>query len=167
MLGGLRAVGLAVMSIKGWVAMIGIVLTAMAALIAWLDSLSWTQIYLLILLSLCAAVWLALISLRLFEAGRSYLTSKATRDRIIRQIDEYTTAGETMVDTPTAAAIWAGTMEIGDIQRHLYFRMLKLAVDNGTIKNVVLAPGQRRANKDTRIPLSELVSYLKLKGVLG
>lgn len=101
------------------------------------------------------------------EMIETYLTSRATRDRIEKQLAEYVAAGETMIDTPTAAAVWAGTMETGDIQRHLYFRMIKLAVDNGTIKNAKFSDQSQRANMYTKIPLDEFKGFLKAKGVLA
>ena len=102
--------------------------------------------------------------LKMIEA---YQTSKLIRDRIEKQLAAHIAAGATVIDTPTAAAIWAGTMETGDIQRHLCFRLIKMAINDGSIKNARFAGESQRANMHTKIPLDEFIGYLKARGVLA
>jgi hypothetical protein len=161
-----RSVGLAFASVKGWLFAVSLMPAVLTYLLGFYEGLPWAAIAAYSTAALALGVWLAWGFLKLYEAAAGHFTAWATRSRINSQLREYVDAGETMVDTPTAAAIWAGTLDADNIQRHLYFRMIKLAIAHGVIKNAQFKDGIRKVNMYTKIPLEEFIKFLQLKGVL-
>lgn len=63
------------------------------------------------------------------------------------------------VDLPTAAAIWSGRWDDGDASRHVCFRNLKWAIDNGYLRPLDL--GARKANRLTKVKPADLKTFFE------
>jgi hypothetical protein len=163
----IRAIGMAFAGIKGWLWFISVTPAIAVYLLGLFEHRPWSEI-----ISLCAgalAFGMALVyyGVRLSETVTSYLTSHKERERVSRQIKDCIDAGMSELDTATAAAIWAGTREEGDIIRHLRFRTIKAAISRGEIKNTVQrgGGGSPGPNIYTWIPIRELLHYFVRIGV--
>lgn len=111
-------------------------------------------------------VALANAGVSLYEKAQSHFTSRRERMRITQQLKEYSDSGHTKIDTVTLAGIWRGTMEEGDLQRHLYFRMIKAAIDSGEMGVATFRGPTKKADRYTKVLVTEVVSYFKRKGVI-
>ena len=164
-------------SIQGWAFGVSL-LPAITAFIAGLfDRLPWAAIVAYSTVALAAGATLVLLALVIAQKAAVYFTKRKERARIASQINEYMTAGHSRIDTPTAAAIWAGTRDDDDVNRHLRFRLIKAAINRGEIRNTIQVGDPRQsparlrnltvwANRHTHLPLTELRDFLIRQGVV-
>lgn len=67
------------------------------------------------------------------------------------------------IDLPTAAAIWSGTRDENDVNRHLRFRELKQAVREGKLRSCSRVGG--KVNRFTTVKPDELATYFQIRSV--
>ena len=152
-------------SLQGWLYMLS---AAVPAVFGWIaatwDGLSWSARLMLVLGAIavglnivCAAIWV-------FDKIRLAFKTAVEQDRIMAALGNL---GEEVaeLDLLTAAAIWAGTGEIENIDRHVHFRGLKNAVDNNRIKAENF-DGRGKAYKKTKLDFESLKDYWRGKGVI-
>jgi len=92
---------------------------------------------------------------------------KAERRRVATALRELRESGETMIDTGTVAAVWAGTMEQGSVIRHLRFRQVKALLIEGRMSGATQRGPGIGPNKDTWIPIVVVENYFKASGVMN
>jgi hypothetical protein len=150
--------------IKGWLYMLSVAPSLLVAF-TWWEGLSWTWRIVLFMNVLAAGLAAVACGLIIWERATLFLTSRKEQRRITATINAL---GDNVqeLDIPTAAAIWAGTMETANVERHAHFRGLKNAVDRGLIRPTNHA-APRTANMHTKVDVSSLLDFWRSKGVIG
>jgi hypothetical protein len=161
----LRNTGLWLNSLRGFVWAILLMPSVVILIGRWMRGLDWSETIFLFMGALAFGVIIAFFGLKLFEYLGSRFTGSAERKRIREQIESLKAAGYPSIDTPTIAAIWAGTMEAENIERHVKFRLIKAAVDTRQINGAILH-GPGGANKNTQIPIAALELFFEKNGVI-
>lgn len=163
-MGVIRNIGVWLASIKGWWLVVGTLPSVVAAISGYFEGLPWAAIIVYWTAALAVGMALVLLSLLTFERATTFYTTRKEQTRIMTALENL---GEsiTELDLPTAAAIWAGTAEIGNIERHTYFRGLKNAVDMGKIKASNFNKAGK-ANRNTTVDFEALKEFWHKKRVI-
>ncbi len=129
-----------------------------------MDQLPWSLRVPAMMVSFASGLIIISLGVFLYEKIGVFVTARADRKRILGHLDQL---GEnvTRLNIKTAAEIWAGTREEGDIQRHIYFRCLKDAVNNGKLFSINLEKKQK-ANIKTAVDVESLKAFWRSKGVI-
>ncbi len=163
----LRDIGLSVQSIRGFVALVTVAPTVLTFVLGLLEHRPWSEVVAVVMVTLAAGAALAYYGIRLFQAATSYLTGRKDQKRIADMLRDLRDSGETEVDTATAAAIWAGSMDESNVMRHVRFRQIKAIIRRGDIKNTRQAAGGGKGpNIHTWIRIAELERYFGLAGIM-
>ena len=162
----LQSIGLFFQSLKGWLAILTISPAFVASILAFEDR-PWSEIVAITVVVLAASAVVVFYGICLVEKGSSYLTNKREQKRISEMLNVISDSGISELDTGTAAAIWAGTREDGNVIRHLRFRQIKAIIAKGEIKNTTTKGGSGQGpNIYTWMPLDELKDYFRRQGII-
>jgi hypothetical protein len=163
----IRDIGLFLQSVKGWVLFATTLPTVAVYFLGFFEKRPWSEIVVLALVALGSGLVIVFYAIGLVEKCSTFLTSRKEQLRISSHIRELRDSGVTEIDTSTAAAIWSGSREDGDLNRHLRFRQIKSLIDKGEIKNTKQKGGAgKSANIHTWMPLDELSEYFTRSGVI-
>ena len=129
----------------------------------WWEGLSWAARITYATVTLAAALAIVVLAVWIWEKGTLYLTTRRDQQRIVKALNNL---GEDTqeLDIITAAAIWAGTLDISNIERHTYFRGLKDAVNKRKIEPTNLTNG--KADKKTKVDFESLMDYWRSKKII-
>jgi hypothetical protein len=160
-----RNVGVFFTTIKGWAYLMSLIPTMATFVSGVLEQLPWPYRITLTTVTLAAGLLIVAASLWIWERAAILITNRRERQRIMISLSNL---GDNVnaLDLPTAAAIWAGTGEISNIERHVYFRSLKNAVDNGKISASNLNKAGE-VNAKTKADFESLKDYWRNKGVIN
>ena len=160
-------IGLFASSVKGLVILAAIVPSILTVIIGLVEALPIAWIVALACVTLmCGAAFMLIVTV-LAERALRYFTSRKDQRRVASQLSPLIDEGVTVIDAPTAAAIWAGTREEGDVVRHICFRRIKNAVNKGEIANPTNLSPKGVAFVETKFPMVELVKFLRARGAIG
>lgn len=165
----LGRVGLFFGSLKGWLYLSGAVPSIAVAVFGFFEGLSWAEGITLATVALATGMVFVNAVMAIWERASTYFTGRSEQKRIAEQIKALQEGGHHLIDTGTAAAIWAGTREEGNLWRHLRFRMIKAAITMGDIPDALIdgQPLTGGANIRTWVPLDRLVEYFISRGILN
>lgn len=164
MYGAIRQIGLFFASIKGWAILVSTLPGIATLVVGQSEGLPSAAIITYTSVSLVCGLASVALGFWIFERATIYFTTRKEQDRIITALGNL---GENVekLDLPTAAAIWAGTLDSADIVRHTYFRGLKDAVDNKKIRAFNLN-ARGHAYIKTHVDLEDLKDFWRTKGVI-
>ncbi|MGH8714620.1 MAG: hypothetical protein ACREYB_11505 [Casimicrobiaceae bacterium] len=162
----LRGIGLAAQSIKGWIALVSLIPAIGAVTAGIIEQRPWSDLILVAAAGLAVGMVIAYYGILLIERTATHLTSRKEQRRISGILAEMRNSGVPDVDTPTIAAIWAGSREEGDLLRHVRFRQIKALIASGEIKNPMQRGPGKGPNIHTWVTLDELQNYFRKAGVI-
>ena len=164
-----RFIGLWFASLKGWGIALAVAPSIIAVIGGLFEGLPWAATVAYFTLALAGGLALVFFGMLVLEGAANYLTGRKEQKRIAEQIKALQSEGYHQIDTGTAAAIWAGTREEGNLWRHLRFRMIKAAITTGDIPGALIGgqPLTGGANIHTWMPLDRLVEYFISRGILN
>jgi len=155
-------------SISGWIWFLGIGVPMVGTFVtSLLEGKDWSYIIFVTIGVASFAMFFIYHGIKGWDYAAAKIGTKAERARILKDIDDYKNSGLTRIDLPTAAAIWAGTLEQGNVNRHLCFRKLKAAVVKRKMNPII--DGQYitngifgfEINKNTEVLLDDLKKYFE------
>ena len=134
--------------------------TAVSAVLA--DWPTPTIIFITVAVAMAAAILVYFI-MGVYIRASHFIRTRSDQTRIMTLLNNL---GENVaeLDIITAAGIWAGTLELANVERHSYFRGLKNAVNAEEIVPTFME--HEHANKNTRLSLNSLTDYWRRKGVI-
>lgn len=166
----IRQFGLWFASLKGMAYAMSLIPTVAAFVSGVLEQRPWSEIILIVVGTLALGLAAVYYAISIGERAKNYFVSRAEQRQIAERLSEYINGEMVEIDTPTAAAIWAGTREEGSIERHVKFRRIKSAIANGRITNTQqrnpTGHTARGPNVHTWMPVSEFRNYLISIGVI-
>jgi hypothetical protein len=165
-LSALRTLGVAAQSIKGWMAIASIAPSIFATALGVVEGKPWSELALLAMSGLALGMIVTFYAIRLYQEAQSHLTGRRDRKRIADTLQAMRDSGDVDIDTPTIAAIWAGTREEGNLMRHVRFRQVKALIRSGKLRNPMQRGAGNGPNIHTWVTLDELERCFRSIGVL-
>ena len=160
----LKNVGVFFATLKGWLYLVGVAPAIVVTILGFIEPLSWSLRISVMTITLAAGLLVVYFGIGIWEKSTNHFTTRREQKRIASELQGLIEDQVTEVDTGSVAAIWAGTLDANNIVRHLRFRRIKAAINNGEIRNTFQRPpiGKRPAkgaNMYTWIPIEELRRY--------